>query len=156
MHIPIPHASANDIHIHFPEGATPKDGPSAGLAIATALISELNGIPVRHDVSITGELSLHGKAMAIGGLREKTMAAYLAGVKTIVMPKDNEMNLESIPEIVKENCALHFVSTIREVWDLALTSDPYEMGRLMAEQEEKERENKETEAQAEETTIGEL
>lgn len=77
-----------DIHIHFPEGAVPKDGPSAGIAIAVAIISELTGIAVRRDVAMTGEITLRGRVLAIGGLREKTMAAYLAGVKTIILPEE--------------------------------------------------------------------
>ena len=115
-----------DLHIHFPEGAVPKDGPSAGVTIATALTSELTGIPVRRDISMTGEITLHGKVLAIGGLREKTMAAYLAGVKTILIPKENENDMEEIASVVKENVKIIPVSDADEVLRLALTRDPFE------------------------------
>lgn len=98
----------NDLHIHFPEAAIPKDGPSAGVTITTALVSALTGAPVRHDVAMTGEVTLRGRVLPIGGLKEKTMAAYRAGVKTVVVPKDNEPDLSEIEPIVREN--LHFVA----------------------------------------------
>lgn len=112
-----------DIHIHFPEGAVPKDGPSAGAAIVTSLVSELSGIPVRRDVSMTGEITLHGRVTAIGGLREKTMAAYLAGVKTIIIPKDNLDDLCEVADEVKANVRIVPVSTIGEVLDIALAKE---------------------------------
>ena len=115
-----------DIHIHVPEGAVPKDGPSAGVTMVTALVSELTGIPARRDVSMTGEITLHGKVMAIGGLREKTMAAYLAGVKTILIPKDNEKDIAEIADEVKENVEIIPVSTAKEALLVALEKDPYE------------------------------
>jgi ATP-dependent Lon protease len=98
-----------DIHIHFPEGAIPKDGPSAGITICVAVISALTGIPVRSDVAMTGEISLRGRIMAIGGLREKTMAALRAGVKTVIIPADNEKDLDDIDQTVRK--ALNFVVT---------------------------------------------
>jgi ATP-dependent Lon protease len=109
-----------DIHIHVPEGAVPKDGPSAGVSICTALISALSGIPVRHDVAMTGEMSLRGRVLPIGGLKEKTMAAYRAGVKTVVIPESNVKDLEDIDRTVKD--ALNFVSAkqIQTVLDTAL------------------------------------
>lgn len=114
-----------DIHIHVPEGAVPKDGPSAGVTMATALASELTGIPVRRDIAMTGEITLHGRVLAIGGLREKTMAAYLAGVKTILIPKENETDMEEIAPIVKENVKIIPVSHADEVLALALVRDPF-------------------------------
>ena len=97
-----------DMHIHFPEAAIPKDGPSAGVTITTALISALTGAPVRHDVAMTGEVTLRGRVLPIGGLREKTMAAYRAGIKTVVIPKDNEPDLAEIVPVVREY--VHFVT----------------------------------------------
>ena len=93
----------NDIHIHFPEGAVPKDGPSAGVTMVTALVSALTGCPVRRDVAMTGEVSLRGNVLAIGGLKEKTMAAYSAGVRTVLIPQDNERDLDEIDTEVREN-----------------------------------------------------
>ena len=115
-----------DIHIHVPEGAVPKDGPSAGITMITALVSELAGIPARSDVAMTGEISLHGKVMAIGGLREKTMAAYLAGVRTILIPKDNEKDIASLADEVKENVKILPVSRVEEVLSVILENNPFE------------------------------
>lgn len=97
-----------DIHVHFPEGAVPKDGPSAGVTMTTAIVSALTNIPVRGDVCMTGEVTLRGRVLAIGGLREKTMAAYRAGMKTVIIPADNEKDLEEIDQTVR--AALHFVT----------------------------------------------
>ena len=109
-----------DIHIHFPEGAVPKDGPSAGITVTIALISALTGAPVRHDVAMTGEITLRGRVLPIGGLREKTMAAMRAGVKTVIIPADNEADLENIDQTVRR--ALKFVPTdhVDKVLDVAL------------------------------------
>ena len=98
----------NDLHIHFPEAAVPKDGPSAGVTITTALVSALTEAPVRHDVAMTGEVTLRGRVLPIGGLREKTMAAYRAGIKTVVIPEDNKSDLQDIEPIVREK--LQFVT----------------------------------------------
>ena len=113
-----------DIHIHVPDGATPKDGPSAGIAMCTALISCLTGNPVRADVAMTGEISLRGKVLPIGGLKEKLLAAHRGGIKTVLIPKDNVKDLEEIPDNVKENLAIHAVETIDEVLGLALENPP--------------------------------
>ena len=109
-----------DIYIHFPEGAVPKDGPSAGITVTIALISALTGAPVRHDVAMTGEITLRGRVLPIGGLREKTMAAMRAGVKTVIIPADNEADLENIDQTVRR--ALEFVPTdhVDKVLDVAL------------------------------------
>lgn len=110
----------NDLHIHAPEGAVPKDGPSAGVTMTTALVSALSGIPVRADVAMTGEITLHGKVLPIGGLREKTMAAYKAGIKTVIIPKDNKADLEEVDDVVKENIEFVFAEDLRDVLKTAL------------------------------------
>lgn len=109
-----------DIHIHIPEGATPKDGPSAGITMATAIISALCGHPVRKDVAMTGEITIRGRVLAIGGLKEKSLAAYRAGIKKIIIPKENEADLDDIDKIVKENVEFVFASTIDDVLKCAL------------------------------------
>lgn len=113
-----------DIHIHAPEGAIPKDGPSAGLAITTAILSELSGIPIKHNVAMTGEISLKGNALAIGGLKEKSMAAYKAGCTTIIIPKDNLKDLTKISDEVKNNVNFVSVSSFDEVAKVALEYMP--------------------------------
>lgn len=112
-----------DLHIHAPEGATPKDGPSAGVTMTTALVSALSGIPVRGDVAMTGEITLHGKVLPIGGLREKTMAAYKAGLKTVIVPSANKPDLEEVDDVVKESMNFIFADKISEVLDNALEID---------------------------------
>lgn len=112
-----------DIHIHAIEGAVPKDGPSAGVTMATAIISALSEIPVNHDVAMTGEITLHGKVLPIGGLREKTMAAYKAGMKTIIIPYANKADLEEVDETVKENCGFVLAKTLDDVLNVALCSE---------------------------------
>ena len=109
-----------DLHIHAPEGAVPKDGPSAGVTMITTLISALSGIPVRGDVAMTGEITLRGKVLAIGGLREKTMAAYKAGIKTVIVPKDNKGDLDEIDDAVKLGLEFVFAETVEDVLNTAL------------------------------------
>jgi len=109
-----------DIHIHVPEGAVPKDGPSAGITIATALVSALTGKPIRKEVGMTGEITLRGRVLPIGGLKEKTLSAHRAGLTTIILPKDNERDVEDIPESIRNELSFHPVSTFDEVLELAL------------------------------------
>ncbi len=114
----------NDIHIHVPEGATPKDGPSAGIAMCTALVSSLTGIPVRSEVAMTGEITLRGQVLAIGGLKEKLLAAHRGGIKTIVIPDENKKDLKEIPDNIKESLNVIPVKWIDEVLDVALAYQP--------------------------------
>lgn len=110
----------NDIHIHAPEGAVQKDGPSAGVTMTTALVSALSGIPVRSDVAMTGEITLHGNVLPIGGLKEKTMAAYKAGIKTVIIPADNKPDLEETDSVVRESINFVYAENIEQVLDTAL------------------------------------
>jgi len=114
----------NDIHIHFPEGATPKDGPSAGIAITTALVSILTNIPVRADVAMTGEITLRGEVLPIGGLKEKLLAAHRGGIKTVLIPQQNVKDLADVPENIKNHLDIHPVRWIDDVLNLALASTP--------------------------------
>lgn len=109
-----------DIHIHFPEAAIPKDGPSAGITMATAIISALTGAPVRHEVAMTGEVTLRGRVMPIGGLREKTMAAYRAGIRTIIIPKDNQVDLEEVEQVVKDHVQFVIAAHMDTVMETAI------------------------------------
>ena len=109
-----------DIHVHVPEGATPKDGPSAGVAMCTSLVSALTGIPVQKDIAMTGEITLRGRVLPIGGLKEKLLAALRGGIKTVLIPKDNEKDLAEIPDNVKRSLDIIPVSTVDEVLDRAL------------------------------------
>ena len=113
-----------DIHIHVPDGATPKDGPSAGIAMCTALVSCLTGNPVKSEVAMTGEISLRGKVLPIGGLKEKLLAAHRGGIKIVIIPKDNVKDLEEIPENAKRDLNIHAVETIDEVLTIALENPP--------------------------------
>jgi len=122
--------SKTDVHIHVPEGAVPKDGPSAGVALTTALISALTGIPVRKDVGMTGEITLRGKVMEIGGVKEKTIAGYRAGLKTIILPSDNKKDMEEVPAEVKKGVKFVFAKNIEEVLKIALKEDPFRVSKV--------------------------
>ena len=113
-----------DIHVHVPDGATPKDGPSAGLAMVTSIVSVLTGIPVRKDIAMTGEVSLRGNAMPIGGLKEKLLAALRGGITTVLIPEENEKDLADIPDVVKEGLEIIAVSHVRDVLERALIRQP--------------------------------
>ena len=115
---------ARDIHIHVPEGATPKDGPSAGIAMCTALVSSLTDIPVRADVAMTGEITLRGEVLPIGGLKEKLLAARRGGISTVIIPHENERDLQEVPDNIKENLDIRPVKWIDEVLAIALEKSP--------------------------------
>lgn len=119
-----------DLHIHAPEGATPKDGPSAGVTMTTALVSALSGIPVKGDVAMTGEITLHGKVLPIGGLREKTMAAYKAGLKTVIVPAGNKPDMEEVEDVVKDSLNFIFAEKITDVLNNALEIDKKPGGKV--------------------------
>jgi len=114
-----------DIHVHIPEGAIPKDGPSAGITMATSLISSLTDIPIRKDVAMTGEITLRGRVLPVGGLKEKILAAYQSGIKTIIIPQDNIKNLEDLPNNIKKRLKFVMVNNLDEVLKNALTRSPF-------------------------------
>ena len=128
--IPTDFYSKKDIHIHFPEGAVPKDGPSAGVTTLTALISALSGIPVRRDIAMTGEITITGNVLAIGGLREKTMAAYSAGVRTILIPADNMKDLDKVDSAVRENVTFIPCKKVSDILTNALAFQNDENGSV--------------------------
>jgi ATP-dependent Lon protease len=134
--IPRDRLGAIEAHIHVPAGAIPKDGPSAGIAIATALVSEMSDRPVRQDVAMTGEITLRGRVLPIGGLKEKVLGAHRAGIKTIVIPKGNEADIEDVPEEVRNTLEFHPVETLSEVLQIALVpSEPGDQARPLEMQE---------------------
>jgi ATP-dependent Lon protease len=124
-------AFERDLHIHVPAGAIPKDGPSAGVTMATALVSALSGRPARHDIAMTGEITLRGGVLPIGGLKEKILGAVRAGITTLVIPKENEPDLEDLPEEVRKSITVHAVSELGEVLALTLRGASFREGRLL-------------------------
>ena len=124
-------ATASEAHIHVPAGAIPTDGPSAGIAIATALVSEMSNRKVRRDVSMTGEITLRGRVLPIGGVKEKVLGAHRAGIKHVIIPKSNEADLEDVPEEVRSQLTFYPVETLRDVLEIALVN----RGRVDAEVE---------------------
>ncbi|HZP81012.1 MAG TPA: S16 family serine protease, partial [Chthonomonadaceae bacterium] len=109
-----------DVHVHVPAGGVPKDGPSAGITIATAIASALTRRPVRKEVAMTGEITLRGRVLPVGGIKEKALAAHRAGIRTVLLPKENEKDLEELPENVREAMCFHLVAHMDEVLDYAL------------------------------------
>jgi ATP-dependent Lon protease len=122
-----------DIHVHVPAGAIPKDGPSAGVTMATALVSALSHRPARHDLAMTGEITLRGRVLPIGGVKEKVLGAVRAGIHTIVLPKENEADLDDLPEDVRRSLEVHAVEDLGEVLSLALRGARFEAGQLVFE-----------------------
>jgi ATP-dependent Lon protease len=116
----------SDLHIHFPAGAVPKDGPSAGIAVTLAIASVLSRRRVRRDLAMTGEVTLRGKVLEIGGVKEKTLAAYRAGLREVIMPRGNQKDLRDVPQEVRDNMKFTFVSTMDEVLQIALLPTPEE------------------------------
>ena len=113
-------AEKTDIHVHVPEGGTPKDGPSAGVAMVTSIVSAQTGIAVRKDVAMTGEITLRGRVLAIGGLKEKLLAALRGGIKTVLIPKENEKDLAEVPDNVKDGLDIIPISLVDEALNVAL------------------------------------
>jgi ATP-dependent Lon protease len=124
LQIPEDRLGSIEVHVHVPAGAIPKDGPSAGTTMSTALVSAMSGRPVRRDVSMTGEITLRGRVLPIGGVKEKVLGAHRAGIKHIILPKDNEADIEDIPEEVRKLLTFHTVSTLDEVFNIALMPAP--------------------------------
>jgi ATP-dependent Lon protease len=120
LQIPEDRLGSIEVHVHVPAGAIPKDGPSAGTTMATALVSAMSGRPVRKDVAMTGEITLRGRVLPIGGVKEKVLGAHRAGITNIILPKDNEADMEDIPDEVRSQLSFHCVSTLDEVFDIAL------------------------------------
>ena len=120
-----------DVHIHVPAGAIPKDGPSAGVTMASALISALSGRPVRHDIAMTGEITLRGYVLPIGGVKEKVLGALRAGITEVILPKENEADLEDLPEEARKRIKVYLVEELGEVLALTLRGASFREGRLL-------------------------
>jgi ATP-dependent Lon protease len=122
--IPRDFLEKSDLHVHIPAGGMPKDGPSAGITMFTAMVSLLTGIRVRHDVAMTGEISLRGRVLPIGGLKEKTLAAHRAGIKRVLVPERNKADLDEVPKEIRDELEFVFVTKLDEVLEAALESMP--------------------------------
>jgi len=120
-----------DIHIHVPAGAIPKDGPSAGVTMASAIVSAMSGRPVAHDIAMTGEITLRGRVLPIGGVKEKVLGAVRSGINRIILPKDNEADLEDLPKEVRDKLDVHLVGELGEVLALTLRGATFREGRLL-------------------------
>ena len=132
----------NDIHIHVPEGATPKDGPSAGITIATSIASALTQRKVRKNTAMTGEITLRGKVLPVGGIKEKILAAKRAGITDIVMCQVNQKDIEDIPEQYRKGLTFHYVENVAEVWKFALTDEKVDNPIDFTIEEEEKKEDK--------------
>jgi ATP-dependent Lon protease len=137
--IPAEALKGTDVHIHVPAGAIPKDGPSAGVTMATALVSALSQRPTRHDVAMTGEVTLRGRVLPIGGVKEKVLGAVRAGIKEIILPRENEPDLEDLPQDVRGAIAVHLVEDLGEALSLTLRGARFEAGHLLFEEVPHER-----------------
>src|SRR6185503_13323948 len=122
--IPADRVGSIEVHLHVPAGAVPKDGPSAGAAMATALVSAMSKRPVPRELAMTGEITLRGRVLPIGGVKEKVLGAHRAGIKHVMLPADNEADIEDIPEEVRKLLTFHTVSTLDEVFNIALMPAP--------------------------------
>ncbi len=121
----------HDVHIHVPAGAIPKDGPSAGITMSTALVSSLSGREVRHDIAMTGEVTLRGRVLPIGGVKEKLLGALRAGITRVIVPKQNESDLDDLPAEARKRLEIHLVEELGEVLALALRDVRYAEGKLL-------------------------
>jgi ATP-dependent Lon protease len=120
LEIPDDRLGSIEVHVHVPAGAIPKDGPSAGTAMATAIVSAMSGRPVRKDVAMTGEITLRGRVLPIGGVKEKVLGAHRAGITHVILPRDNEADMDDVPEEVRAALTFHLVGSLDEVFSLAL------------------------------------
>ena len=132
----------SDIHIHVPAGAVPKDGPSAGVTITTSVVSAFTGIPVIRDVGMTGEITLRGRVLPIGGLKEKLLAAKRAGLKKVIMPEKNKKDLDEVPKTIVKGLELVFVDNIDEVVTNTLERNPFRVKKIVYEQQKSETDSK--------------
>jgi ATP-dependent Lon protease len=138
LKIPEDRLGSLEVHVHVPAGAIPKDGPSAGVTMSTALVSAMSGRPVRKDVAMTGEITLRGRVLPIGGVKEKVLGAHRAGITTIILPKDNEADIEDIPEDVRNTLTFHTVDSLDELIEIALLPPPTNVTTPKTEMEEDE------------------